>query len=91
MTHEAEAARAQEGAEILDARGLYCPVPILRTRERLKRIAVGRELVVLADDPLILADLPAFCRSFGHEYLGHVALGGRDLQLRVRKLRANLV
>jgi len=80
-----------ESVALLDARGLYCPVPILRTRERLKRLAVGAELVVLADDPVILKDMPAFCRSHGHEYLGHESGAGQDVRLRVRKLRPNLV
>lgn len=75
----------------IDTRGLYCPVPILRTREWLKRLPVGGELTVLADDPVILRDMPAFCRSHGHEYLGHEAGDGRDLKLRVRKVKESLV
>lgn len=70
----------------IDTRGLYCPVPILRTRDRLKRVGAGTLLEVLSDDPVILEDMPAFCRAHGHEYLGH-APGPRasDLLLLLRK------
>ena len=57
--------------QILDTRGLYCPVPILRTRERLDRLGPGVLLEVLSDDPVILEDMPAFCKAHGHRYLGH--------------------
>lgn len=69
----------------LDARGLYCPVPILRTRDRLKKMDGGSVLEVLADDPVILRDLPAFCISHGHDYLGHEVGPGGALRLRLRK------
>lgn len=50
----------------LDARGLRCPLPVIR----LARLAVdqpaGRRLLVLADDPAARADVPAWCRLKGH-------------------------
>jgi tRNA 2-thiouridine synthesizing protein A len=78
---------AETGIEVvrIDTRGLYCPVPILRTRERLKTLAAGGVLEVLSDDPAILEDMPAFCRSHGHEYLGHVEEEGRACRVRLRK------
>lgn len=69
----------------LDTTGLYCPVPVLRTRDRLKRLAPGAELEILADDPQVLEDLPAFCARHGHEYLGHRVEEGGVFVLRVRK------
>jgi len=74
-----------EAEERLDARGLYCPVPILRTRDRLKKMERGRVLAVLADDPLVLHDLPAYCRSNGHAYLGHEEQAAGVFLLRLRK------
>jgi tRNA 2-thiouridine synthesizing protein A len=56
---------------VVDTRGLYCPVPILRTRDRIRSMSSGDVLEVVSDDPAILEDMPAFCRSHGHEYLGH--------------------
>jgi tRNA 2-thiouridine synthesizing protein A len=55
----------------LDARGLLCPLPVLKARKRLLAMAAGAELVVLADDPMALVDLPLFCREAGHVLVGH--------------------
>jgi tRNA 2-thiouridine synthesizing protein A len=76
--------------EKLDTRGLYCPVPILRARDRLKKMESGRVLAVLADDPVILHDLPAYCRSNGHAYLGHEEKPAGVYLLRLRKEGARL-
>lgn len=54
----------------LDTVGLFCPVPILRTAERIRRLREGQILEILSDDRVILIDLPAWCRATGHEYLG---------------------
>jgi tRNA 2-thiouridine synthesizing protein A len=56
--------------EELDARGLLCPLPVLKARKRLLAMAVGAELVILADDPMAAVDLPLFCREAGHEFVG---------------------
>ncbi|OLC55928.1 MAG: hypothetical protein AUH92_01165 [Acidobacteria bacterium 13_1_40CM_4_69_4] len=72
--------------EVLDAVGLYCPVPIIRTAERIKKMAPGRILEVVSDDRVILVDMPAWCRSAGHGYLGH-AQNGREYRLFVQKNR----
>jgi len=69
----------------IDTRGLYCPVPILRTRDRLRELDDGKVLEVLSDDPAILEDMPAFCRSHGHDYLGHAEEPGRAWRVRLRK------
>ncbi len=55
--------------ELLDARGLFCPVPVLRTRDRLRSLPPSGRLDVLADDPLARLDLRAFCAQEGHTYL----------------------
>ena len=52
---------------LLDARGLNCPLPILKTRKALKDVAPGAALRVLASDPGAVEDFPAFCRTTGHE------------------------
>lgn len=54
----------------LDTIGLYCPVPIVKTAERIKLLEAGSVLEVLSDDGGIEADLPAWCKAYGHEYLG---------------------
>ena len=73
-----------EADELIDTVGLYCPVPIIRTAERIRMMPAGRTLEVLSDDRVILIDLPAWCRSTGHDYLGHRTDGG-EIRLFVRK------
>jgi tRNA 2-thiouridine synthesizing protein A len=54
---------------VLDARGWRCPVPVLRARERLSALNPGDTLELIADDPLITLDVPAFCAQEDHELL----------------------
>ncbi|CAN5706617.1 sulfurtransferase TusA family protein [soil metagenome] len=53
----------------LDATGLRCPLPVLKARKRLKALAPGAVLRVLADDPAALVDIPHFCAEAGHALL----------------------
>ena len=54
----------------LDALGLKCPLPVLRTRKVLVDLPPGAVLEVLADDPVAVIDLPHFCAEAGHVFLG---------------------
>lgn len=69
---------------VLDTVGLYCPVPIIKTAEAVRRMAAGEVLEVLSDDRVILVDMPAWCRSTGNEYLGSRE-GAGEYRLYVRK------
>ncbi len=60
MTHDAE----------LDAKGLLCPLPVLKARKRLQALSVGQVLRMEADDPAAIVDVPHFCAEAGHELLG---------------------
>ena len=51
----------------LDARGLLCPLPVLRARKRLQKLQSGQRLRMLADDPAAQIDVPHFCAEAGHE------------------------
>lgn len=53
----------------LDARGLDCPLPILRTKKLLNEMAAAQVLRVVATDPGSMRDFQAFCRQSGHELL----------------------
>jgi tRNA 2-thiouridine synthesizing protein A len=55
--------------ETLDTRGLHCPMPALLARRRLRALAPGAALMVLADDPMAAIDIPHMCRSEGFEVL----------------------
>lgn len=50
----------------IDARGLKCPLPVLKMEKRLAALAPGVSLLVLATDPMARIDIPLFCRQQGH-------------------------
>ncbi|WP_323012827.1 sulfurtransferase TusA family protein [Devosia sp.] len=52
--------------ETLDARGLKCPLPVLRMEKRLASLPAGATLVILATDPMARIDIPLYCRQNGH-------------------------
>jgi TusA-related sulfurtransferase len=54
----------------LDCTGLYCPMPIIKTSQKIKELEIGQVLEVIADDEGIKADLPAWCKTTGNEFLG---------------------
>ena len=51
---------------LLDARGLSCPLPVLKARKRLMGMARGERLRVLATDPKAPADFRLYCAESGH-------------------------
>jgi len=51
---------------ILDARNLLCPMPVIRTQDRVKALNTGDILEVRCTDPGALNDIPAWCRIHGH-------------------------
>ena len=53
--------------QTLDAKGLNCPLPILRAKKALQGMSVGSTLEVLATDPGAVKDFQAFCRTTGNE------------------------
>jgi len=61
----------------LDARGLNCPLPILRTKKSLNEMISGQTLRVLATDPGSVRDFQAFSRQTGHELLASSAEDGQ--------------
>lgn len=54
----------------LDARGLLCPLPVLKARKQLRAMAPGAVLRLLATDPAAVVDVPHFCTESGHGFLG---------------------
>jgi tRNA 2-thiouridine synthesizing protein A len=51
----------------LDARGLNCPLPILKTKKMLAEITSGQVLKVVSTDPGSVKDMQAFARQTGNE------------------------
>lgn len=60
----------------LDAKGLNCPLPILRAKKALKQVPPNGTLEIVATDPGAVADFQAFCRATGNELVEHSAEGG---------------
>lgn len=53
----------------LNARNLLCPLPVIRTQDRVKTLQAGDVLTVYCTDPGALEDIPAWCRINGHELI----------------------
>lgn len=56
-------------ADIIDARGLKCPLPVLKMEKRLADLPPGAVLIVLATDPMAKVDIPLHCKQQGHFYV----------------------
>jgi tRNA 2-thiouridine synthesizing protein A len=58
----------------LDALGKKCPIPIIMLAERVRDVAIGQTIEVLADDPAAKTDVPAWCTLKSHEFVRAVDL-----------------
>ena len=61
---------------LLDARGLTCPLPVLKANRMLRGLAPGARLRVIATDRASVADFQAFCRETGHALIAFGEEGG---------------
>jgi len=69
--------------QTIDARGLNCPLPILRAKKAIGGLTSGDLLEVLATDPGSVKDIEAFCRQTGTELLSSLSKdGGFSFMLR---------
>ena len=53
--------------QVLDTKGLNCPVPVLKLRKAINKMQAGQIVQVMATDPGAVADFEAFCRQTGNE------------------------
>ena len=72
--------------KVLDLKGLLCPIPIIKMAKAIKEVQVGQLIEAVATDPGVMADIPAWARSTGHEL---VTLEKQDRQFRfvVRRVK----
>ena len=68
----------------LDARGLNCPLPILRAKKSINSMTAGQVLRILATDPGSVKDFEAFCKQTGNELLD-TTQDGTEYQFNIRK------
>ena len=72
---------------VLDARGLACPMPIVRTKKTMKTLEPGQVVEVQATDKGSTADLRAWANSTGNQYLGTIEDGDVTASLRPESFR----
>ena len=61
--------------QLLDAKGLNCPLPILKAKKALKAMTAGQVLEIQATDPGSVADFAAFCNQTGNELMSSASEG----------------
>jgi len=59
----------------LDARHLLCPLPVIRTQNKISNLDTGDFLVVTCTDPGAINDIPAWCRINGHKVINTATVG----------------
>jgi tRNA 2-thiouridine synthesizing protein A len=72
------------GELVEDARGLLCPLPVIRLGERIRRVAPGDRVLLIEDEPMAEEDVRMWARAAGHSLEGVEREGG-VLRLHVRK------
>ena len=55
--------------ESLNAKRLLCPLPVIRTQDKVKTMKIGDVLEVVCTDPGVMQDIPTWCRINGHKVL----------------------
>lgn len=60
----------------LDAKGLNCPLPILRAKKAINELSSGQVLKIIATDPGSVKDFEAFCKQTGNTLLSSAEVGG---------------
>ncbi len=69
-----------------DVVGTFCPIPISETARVMKDMKIGQILELVADDPGVVEDIPAWCKSTGQEFLGLYEEDG-EYHLFIRKVK----
>ena len=70
----------------IDCTGLFCPMPIVKTREAIRQMGQGQLLEMLSDDPASEADMKSWAQITGHD-LVHTGRAGGIFRFLVRKAR----
>lgn len=60
---------------VVDVKGMLCPMPVIRLGEQARQLTVGDTVELMATDPGVDADIPAWCRVHGHRILERQAEG----------------
>ena len=86
VTSKKDLAEGQEDNQIdLDARGLYCPEPVMLLHNKIRDIPAGTFLRLTATDPSTQRDIPKFCLFLGHELVSSTDNAGEYVYLIQKK------
>jgi len=75
-----------ESTKTLDARGLFCPSPVMQTNVELSKMQVGQILTVLADDPAAEDDIKEWVTKVGHEIIKKEK-NGNEIHFEIKKIK----
>jgi TusA-related sulfurtransferase len=78
--------KISESGKILDARGLFCPSPVMQTNVELSKMQIGEILTVLADDPAAEDDISDWARRLGHEIV-KMEKNGNEIRFEIKKVK----
>lgn len=69
----------------LDARGLRCPLPLLKAKQALNALTSGQSVQILTSDPASVPDFAAYARQVGHQILESVVVNDGEFRIVLRK------
>ena len=75
-----------ESGKTLDARGLFCPSPVMQTNVELSKMRIGEILTILADDPAAEDDISSWARRLGHEIV-KLEKNGNEIHFEIKKVK----
>ena len=75
-----------ESGKTLDARGLFCPSPVMQTNVELSKMQIGEILTILADDPAAEDDIASWARRLGHEVV-KMEKNGNEIHFEIKKVK----
>lgn len=77
----------EKAATTLNLRGLMCPLPVVKIAQAITQVQVGEMIEAYATDPGVLADIPAWARSSGHELVSIEKLDNKEIRFVVKRTK----
>lgn len=74
----------------IDLRGYQCPLPVLKTRNAMRKLAAGENIEVKTDDPLAVLDIPNYCNEYGQQLMSQQQGVGDEWTFVIRRSEGKL-
>ena len=71
----------------LNLKGLLCPMPVVKIAQAIKTVEIGEIIEATATDPGVMADIPAWARSTGHELMSMEKMENKEIRFLVRRIK----